>query len=68
MSNPASKFRYFVRLDGNLDPIPGSLIKRKFNQKPKVGNWVDVTTCAKPCCNPTTTTTTSSTTTTTTTT
>lgn len=58
------KFRYFVRLDAKKNPIPGSLIKRQEKNKPKVGEWIDITECAKLCCKPTTTSTTTTTTTT----
>lgn len=44
----------FVRFDGSGRVVAGSLILRK--QKPKVGNWQEIT--AYECCNPTTTTTT----------
>lgn len=62
MSNPTPKFRYFVRLDANYNPIQGALVKRK--EMPKVGKWLDVTECAKLCCKPTTTSSTTTTTTT----
>lgn len=44
----------FVRIDGSGRVVAGSLILRK--QKPKVGNWQEIT--AYECCNFTTTTTT----------
>lgn len=44
----------FVRLDGSGRVVSSSLVLRK--KKPKVGNWIEVTTYE--CCNPTTTTTT----------
>lgn len=44
----------FVRYDGSERVVAGSLILRK--NKPKVGNWKEITTYE--CCNPTTTTTT----------
>lgn len=44
----------FVRYDGSGRVVSGSLILRK--NKPKVGNWKEITTYE--CCNPTTTTTT----------
>jgi len=54
----------FVRFDGSGRVVPGSLVLRR--NKPKVGNWQEIT--AYECCNPTTTTTTTATPTTTTTT
>ena len=53
----------FVRFDGSGRVVAGSLILRK--QKPKVGNWQEIS--AYECCAPTTTTTTTATPTTTTT-
>jgi hypothetical protein len=47
----------FVRFDASGRVIAGSLILRK--NKPKVGNWVEITTYE--CCNPTTSTTTTQT-------
>jgi hypothetical protein len=54
----------FVRFDGSGRVVAGSLILRK--QKPKVGNWQEIS--AYECCAPTTTTTTTAAPTTTTTT
>ena len=54
----------FVRFDGSGRVVSGSLVLRR--NKPKVGNWQEIT--AYECCNPTTTTTTTATPTTTTTT
>jgi hypothetical protein len=48
----------FVRFDGSGRVVSGSLVLRR--NKPKVGNWQEIT--AYECCNPTTTTTTTATT------
>ena len=48
------RLKAFVRFDGTGRVVAGSLILRK--NKPKVGNWQEIT--AYECCNPTTTTTT----------
>ena len=48
------RLKAYVRFDGTGRVVAGSLILRK--NKPKVGNWQEIT--AYECCNPTTTTTT----------
>lgn len=53
MSNKR-ELKAFMRYDGSGRLVSGSLIWRK--NKPKVGNWVEIS--GYECCNPTTTTTT----------
>lgn len=64
MANNKRDLRAFVRYDGAGRVVSGSMVYRK--NKPKVGNWVEIS--AYECCPTTTTTTTEAPTTTTTTT
>lgn len=48
MKRDNPRLKYWVLLDGALNPVSGT--NRKSTKKPKVGNWVDITSCAKKCC------------------
>lgn len=49
MKRDNPRVKYWILLDKALNPVSGTL--RKSIRKPKTGHWVDITDCARLCCN-----------------